>query len=169
MYNSETKEGESVETEEKKSLIGKYYDMVYKLAVSQTKDLQHAEDVTNDTFLKFIETDKQFDSEEHVKAWLIRVTINRSKSVFLSAWYRKTVPLEENISVEMSEGESEVYTAVLKLPPKYRAVIHLFYYEDLSVAEIADSLKIQPSTVRSQLTRGRAMLKDVLKGAEVLV
>ena len=158
-----------METEEKKSLVGKYYDMIYKLAVSQTKDLQHAEDVTNDTFLKFIETDKHFESEEHAKAWLIRVAINRSKSVFLSSWYKKTVPLEENLPVEMSEGESEVYGAVLKLPQKYRAVIHLFYYEDLSVAEIADSLKIQPSTVRSQLTRGRAMLKDVLKGADLLV
>lgn len=158
-----------METEEKKSLVGKYYDMIYKLAISQTKDLQHAEDVTNDTFLKFIETDKQFESEEHAKAWLIRVAVNRSKSVFLSSWYKKTVPLEENLPVEMSEGESEVYSAVLKLPQKYRSVIHLFYYEDLSVAEIADSLKIQPSTVRSQLTRGRAMLKDVLKGADLLV
>ena len=106
---------------------------------------------------------------DRAKAWLIRVAVNRSKSVFLSSWYKKTVPLEENLPVEMSEGESEVYSAVLKLPQKYRAVIHLFYYEDLSVAEIADSLKIQPSTVRSQLTRGRAMLKDVLKGADLLV
>lgn len=155
--------------EEKKSLVGKYYDMIYKLAVSQTKDLQHAEDVTNDTFLKFIETDKRFESEEHIKAWLIRVAINRGKSVFLSAWYRKTVPLEENIPVEMSVDESGVYSAVIKLPQKYRAVIHLFYYEDLSVAQIAETLNIRESTVRSQLTRGRAMLRNILKGAEEIV
>ena len=155
--------------EEKKTMVEKYFDMVYKLAVSQTRDLQHAEDVTNDTFLRFIESDKRFDSEEHVKAWLIRVTINRSKSIFLSAWYKKTVPLDESISEEMNEEESDVYMSVLKLPPKYRAVIHLFYYEDLSVAEIADTLKIKQSTVRSQLTRGRAMLKEVLKGDDELV
>lgn len=155
--------------EEKKSLVGKYYDMIYKLAVSQTKDLQHAEDVTNDTFLKFIESGKHFESEEHIKAWLIRVAINRSKSVFLSAWYKKTVPLEENIPVEMSVEESGVYSAVMKLPPKYRAVIHLFYYEDLSVAEIAESLGERASTVRSQLTRGRGMLREILKGAEDFV
>ena len=93
---------------------------------------------------------KPFASEEHLKAWLLRVTINCSKKFFMSSWYRKT-------------EELVVYYAVLKLPLKYRTVIHLFYYEQYSVAQIAQYLKRNESTVKSQLKRGREMLKGVLR------
>ena len=149
---------------EKKEMIEKYFDMVYKLAVSQTKDVHHGEDIAGEVFLKFLQSKKEFESEEHVKAWLIRVTIYLSKSLFSSSWHRKTVPLEENILAEMPQEESDVYEQVLSLPKKYRAVIHLFYYEDMSIAEISHILEINQSTVRSQLHRGRAILKEKLKG-----
>ena len=150
--------------DEKKEMIEKYFDMVYKLAVSQTKDVHHGEDIAGEVFLKFLQSKKEFESEEHVKAWLIRVTINLSKSLFSASWHRKTVPLEENILAEMPQEESDVYEQVLSLPKKYRAVIHLFYYEDMSIAEISHILEINQSTVRSQLHRGRAILKEKLKG-----
>lgn len=150
----------------KHRMVEKYFNMIYKLALSQTGEKEHAEDVTSDVFLKFISTDKEFETEEHIKAWLIRVTINRSKSIFSNSWFKKTVPLEDNITVEMPESESEVYEAVLSLPQKYRAVIHLFYYEELPVAQIAKYMKINESTVRSQLHRGREMLKTKLKGED---
>ena len=150
----------------KNRMVEKYFNMIYKLALSQTGEKEHAEDVTSDVFLKFISTDKEFETEEHIKAWLIRVTINRSKSIFSNSWFKKTVPLEDNITVEMPESESEVYEAVLSLPQKYRAVIHLFYYEELPVAQIAKYMKINESTVRSQLHRGREMLKTKLKGED---
>lgn len=146
------------------SLIEKYFDTVYKLALARTKDVHHAEDITGDVFLKFMQTDKVFDSEEHVKAWLIRVTINCSHSLFSGAWFKKTVPLEETIPAEMPEEESEVYLAVMRLPEKYRTVIHLFYYEEMSVAEISKTLGIGESTIKSQLSRGRNILKESLKG-----
>ena len=108
-------------------------------------------------------SDKAFESEEHIKAWLIRVTINCSKSSFTNSWEKKTVALTEDIPFEMPE-EEEVYKVVGQLPKKYRAVIHLFYYEDLSVKEIARYLNSKESTIKSQLHRGRELLKNMLKG-----
>ena len=108
----------------------------------------------------------KYYSEEHIKAWLIRVTINCSKSTFTNSWVKKTVPLTDDITFEIPEQE-DVYYAVAKLPKKYRAVIHLFYYEDLSIKEIADYLSTKESTVKSQLHRGREMLKQILgRGSE---
>ena len=147
----------------KNAICEKYFDMVYKLALSQTKECHLAEDVTSDVFLKFIASGKDFESEEHIKAWLIRVTLNCAKSIFSSSWFKKTVPLLETITAEMPEEESEVYAAVLKLPQKYRAVIHLFYYEGYSVSEIAKIMDAKESTVKSHLFRGREMLKEKLQ------
>ena len=144
------------------TIIEKYFDMVYHLALSQTKDKNHADDVVQEVFLRFVKTDKPFNDEEHAKAWLIRVTINCSKNVFNNSWFKKTEPLSEDIVFETKE-ESDVYYAVAELPVKYRTVIHLFYYEDLSVSQIAEYLKIKQSTVKSQLHRGRELLKSKLK------
>lgn len=156
--------------EYKNSIIEKYFNMIYKLAIAEVKDVHTAEDVTSDVFLKFMQTQKAFESEEHIKAWLLRVTINASKSFFSSSWFKKTVPLEETLeAAEIPEEESEVYLAVMKLPEKYRTVIHLFYYEELSVREIAEVINSNESTVKSQLSRARAILKETLKGESGLV
>lgn len=144
-------------------VIRKYFDTVYKLALSQTKNQTFAEDVTQDVFVRFIQNKDKFESEEHIKAWLIRVTINCSKSVFMSSWFKKIVPLEEDLTFDNPE-KSDVYFAVQDLPLKYRTVIHLFYYEDMSVREISESIDIKESTVKSHLHRGRMLLKNKLKG-----
>lgn len=144
-------------------IIRRYFDMVYRLALSQTRSVTLAEDVTQEVFLRYIQQEDIFKSDEHIKAWLIRVTVNCSKSVFKTAWFRKTVPLTEEISFDTPE-KSEVYFAVQALPSKYRTVIHLFYYEDMSVKEIADTLGMKQSTVKSHLYRGREMLRTKLKG-----
>ena len=144
-------------------IIRASFDMVYRLALSQTKSIANAEDVTQEVFLRFVENRRKLKSSEHIKAWLIRVTINCSKSVFTSSWFRKTVPLDEEIAFDTPE-KSEVYYAVQSLPSKYRAVIHLFYYENMSVKEIADCLGMKESTVKSHLFRGRELLRSELKG-----
>lgn len=149
-------------------LIRRHIDMVYRLALSQTRDISFAEDVVQEVFLRFIQNRGGLKSDEHIKAWLIRVTINCSKSIFKSAWYRKTVPLQEDITFDTSE-KSEVYFAVQTLPSKYRTVIHLFYYEDMSVKEISDCLHVKESTVKSHLFRGRELLRNKLKGGYDLV
>lgn len=147
----------------KHEMTEKYFDTVYRLALARTKDKEHAQDVTQDVFLRYINTDKEFESEEHVKAWLLRVTINCSNSLFTSSWYKNTAPLTEDIRFESKE-KSDVYYAVAELPSKYRTVVHLFYYEDMSVAEIADIMNTKQSTVKSQLHRSREILKKLLKG-----
>ena len=131
--------------------------------MSQTKNQTFAEDVTQDVFVRFIQNKDKFESEEHIKAWLIRVTINCSKSVFMSSLFKKTVPLEEDLTFDSPE-KSDVYFAVQDLPLKYRTVIHLFYYEDMNVREIAESIDVKESTVKSHLHRGRMLLKNKLKG-----
>ena len=145
------------------NVIETYFNMVYKLALSQTKSKSSADDVTQEVFLRYLKNSRKFESEEHRKAWLIRVTLNCSKNVFSNAWFQKTVPLSEELVFE-EEETGEVYYAVLELPIKYRSVIHLFYYEGFSVDEIASILGKPSSTVKSQLFRGRELLRQKLRG-----
>ena len=147
----------------REQIVKKYIDMVYRLALAQTKSKSDADDIVQTVFLKYLQSDKQFESEEHIKAWLIRVTINSVKTFFSASWFKKTVPLSDDIFFETPEAE-EAYEAVLELPPKYRAVIHLFYYEDMSVKEIANVLNTSEGTIKSQLHRGRELLRKKLKG-----
>ena len=139
----------------------RYIDTVYRLALSRTKSPEYAEDITQDVFVKFMQTSKKFESDEHIKAWLITVTINCTKDLFLSSWFKKTEELDENISAPEKE-ESDLYYALMKLPQKYRTVIHLHYYEGYRVNEIARIIKVSEGTVKSQLHRGREMLKSIL-------
>ncbi len=147
----------------KKEMTEKYFDMVYRLALSHTKDKHTAEDVCQNVFLKYIKTDKVFESEEHIKAWLIRVSVNECKSHFTSSWHKKTVPLSEEI-VFTSPEKSDLFDKVQKLSPKYSDIIHLHYYEDLSIAQISKILGMNESTVKSRLFRGRQKLKEILGG-----
>lgn len=146
-------------------VLEKYNTMIYRLAFSRTKSSYDAEDIMQNVFMKFIYCNVNFESEEHIKAWLIRTTINLSKNLLTSAWFKRTTALEDDIVVTLRE-DSEVYKYVLDLPTKYRTVIHLFYYEDMSTASISDILNIKESTVRSQLHRARNMLKEKMKGDE---
>lgn len=148
-------------------VVDKYADMVYRLAFSHLKTKSSADDVFQDVFLRYISKPRDFESEEHRKAWLIRVTINCCKSMWSrsQAWSRKTEPLTE--LTEMiplaTEEESELYEVLMTLPMKYRTVIHLFYYEDLSIKQISSAIRVKESTIRTWLTRGRATLKEKLK------
>lgn len=148
---------------EKRIMAEKYFDMVYRLALSRTRDTSLADDVTQEVFLRFLREEKPFRGEEHIKAWLLHVTVNCTKKLFSSAWYRRTVPLSCDITFSDPEV-NDVYLAVAKLPVKYRTVIHLFYYEDLSISDIAACLGRKESTVKSWLRRGREALKKELGG-----
>ncbi len=145
-------------------LIEMYSDMIFKLAYARTQNKQDAEDITQEVFLKYIKADKKFNDEEHRKAWFLKVTVNAGKSLVTSAWFRHRTNIEEaeNIGECMYEN-SEIYYAVQKLPQKYRTVIHLFYYEDYSVAQISAVVGAKESTVKSQLHRAREQLKDLIK------
>ena len=145
----------------------KYSDMVYRLAVARVKNKYDADDILQEVFLRFIKYKDRVENEEHLKALLIRITINCSKSLLTSGWFKRTEPLSESFSVR--DEYSDTLDAVLRLPQKYRTVIHLHYYMGYSVEEIAKILKSKPSTVKSQLHRARQKLKIDLKGDEVNV
>lgn len=146
-------------------IVHKYIDMVFRIALSQTNCKADAEDVVQDVFLKFLSCKKKFESEEHIKAWLIRVAINCSHKIFSSSWFKKTVPLSEDIPFEEPEM-SDVYNALNTLPHKYRTPLYLYYYEELSVKEISALLNIREGTIKSQLSRGRELLRQKLEGGE---
>lgn len=144
------------------TVIKAYSNMVYRLAFSQTRNKSSADDIYQEVFFRYIKKTPQFETENHRKAWLIRVTINCCKKMWTSSWRKKIVPLDETIVFETKE-ETNLHYELQKLPVKYRAVIHLFYYEDLSIEEISETLNQKPSTVRTQLTRARYKLKEILK------
>ena len=148
------------------SLFVTYGDMIYRLALVRTRSAADAEDVVQEVFLRCLKNNPSFESAEHQKAWLIKVTINCSKSVLSSAFRRHSV--SENalgeLAAEDEETDSTVYDAVMRLPEKYRTAIHLYYYESYSVKEIALLMRTAESTVKSWLHRARGMLKDALGG-----
>ena len=143
-------------------VIGEYFNMVFRLALTHMKNKHDAEDVTQEVFLRYISKSRIFESEEHRRNWLIRVTINRCNSLW-AAWFRKDEPLDENISFDKKEHD-DLFEYLTMLPHKYRTVVHLFYCEDLSTKQISVTLKAKESTVRTWLTRARAILREKLKG-----
>ena len=148
-------------------IADKYIDTIYRLALSRTKSHSYAEDITQDVFVKLMSANKKFETEEHLKAWLLRVTINLTKDLFASSWYKKSAELDEDVSYTPEE-KSDVYYAVMNLPQKYRTVIHLHYYEGYSVDEIAKIVNATSGTVKSQLHRARQMLKDFVEEDETV-
>lgn len=144
-------------------IINTYSDMVYKLALARTKNKYDADDVFQEVFIRYMKNRDKLVSPEHIKAWLIRVTVNCSSNIFSSSWFKKTVYFIDTLSFETQENK-EIYSSVMELPKKYRTVIHLFYYEDMSISEISKALDIKEGTIKSQLHRGRILLKSILEG-----
>ena len=144
-------------------LVEKYADTVYRLAISRTRDRDSSEDIFQEVFLRLSKKIPEFQSEEHEKAWIIRVTINCTKNLLNSKWNKCVDILETEFAEENIEVE-DVYYDVLRLPQKYRTVIHLFYYENLSIKEISKILNTKETTIKTWLSRGRQKLKNILEG-----
>lgn len=146
-------------------LIDRYTNNLFVIAFNVCKNRHDAEDVVQDTFIQYIARKKEFETEQHIRAWLIRVAINCAKNKNQAFFRRNTLPLEdylETITFESAES-SDLLEAVLQLPEKYRVVIHLFYYEDYAVKEIANILRLSEGNVKVRLSRGRTLLKNTLK------
>ena len=127
-----------------KDLVERYQDNLFAVAFNVCKNAADADDIVQETFMKYYLANKEFDSEQHIRAWLIRVTINKAKNVTRSFWRQHKVSLEEYMETLAFETQkdSELFETVMNLPQKYRIVIHLYYYEDYSVHEIAGLLKL---------------------------
>lgn len=144
-----------------------YLDDVYRVALSGCRNYADAEDVVQNTFVKLWERQEPFEDMEHVRKWLIRVAVNECHSLWRTPWMKKTAYLEElKKEPSFSMGErSELFYAVLNLPVKYRQVVHLYYFEEYSVKEIAKLVKLSETAVQTRLLRARKKLKEALKGA----
>lgn len=152
--------------------IDRYADMVYRLALSQMKNRTDADDIFQEVFVRLVSHIQDLESWEHVKAWLIRVTINCARKHFDQYWNKNVDYIEDTERLEDEAAEYEVpeehpvRAAVARLPAKYRTVVHLYYYEELSIAEIAQLTGQKESTVKSQMHRAREILKGIL-GEEI--
>lgn len=146
-------------------LFERYQNNLYAVAFNVCKNAEDAKDVVQDTFIQYYSLKKEFDNEQHIRAWLIRVAINRAKNMNRAFWKKNKMSLEdymETLVFETPESE-ELFETVMNLPEKYRIVIHLFYYEDYTIHEMADILKISESNVKVRLSRGRSLLKEKLQ------
>ena len=142
-------------------LVNKYENTLFRAALAILGDRAGAEDAVQDTFLRYLEKRPAFADENHEKAWLLRVTANGCKSRLRTVKLHPLTELLEDYPARTSE-ESGVLEAVLALPPKERAAVHLFYYEGYSTEEIAALTGQRPGTVRSHLSRARAKLREWL-------
>ena len=150
---------------ETQALAETYRDRLFAAAFQVCGNAADAEDAAQEALLRYHISEKQFESEQHIRAWLLRVAINCAKNVSRSFFRRNTVPLEDYMdSLEFDSGESrEIFREVMNLPETYRLVIHLYYYEDYSVAEIGRILGLTESNVKVRLSRGRRLLKKALQ------
>lgn len=146
-------------------LVALYQNNLFAVAFNVCKNAQDAEDIVQDTFIQYYTMKKEFENEQHIRAWLLRVAINKAKNANHTFWRRNKLSLDdyiETLTFETSQSEN-LFETVMRLPEKYRIVIHLYYYEDYSVREIANILRLSESNVKVRLSRGRSRLKEVLK------
>ena len=150
--------------EEFTCLARKYMDTVFRVAMNYLKNKTDADDVTQNVLLKFYKSDVDFESEEHVKHWLIRVTLNECKNFLRFPW-QKYASLEDYMeTLQMPEPEHrEMLNAVMALPTKYRMILYLYYYEGYSVGEMSKMLDRKESTIQTQLATARKKLKIELE------
>ena len=140
---------------------------IYRLAYACLRRHADAEDILQEVFIKYYRSAPEFESDEHEKAWLLRVTTNTCISLLRSPWRRITGPIPESMPApEPTDDGSWLISLVHRLPARYAAVIHLHYYEDLSVREISSILRVPEGTVKSRLSRARSLLEDMIKKEE---
>lgn len=146
------------------SVVDKYSDMVYRIAYHALCDTHYAEDITQEVFLKLCKLAPIFESDEHEKAWLIKVTVNMCKNHNKKVYTHPNVELTDNIPVHDEYNDGTVLGAVMALPQKYRTVVYMFYYEGYQIKEISAVLDMNINTVSSLLARARKKLETMLEG-----
>ncbi|KGR79829.1 RNA polymerase sigma factor [Ureibacillus manganicus] len=143
-------------------IVQTYSDTLIRIAVQQTKNMSEAEDIVQEVYMKLMRQKKPFDSEAHLKAWLIKVTFNKCKDYFKSSRVKKTVPITEEMTF-FSKEEQIVLPEIFELDPNERLIVYLHYYEGYTTAEIANLIDMKVNTVGSKLRRVRMKLKVILE------
>ena len=144
--------------------VERYQDTVYRVALHVLASPQDADDAVQEVFLRLYTAQKIFQSEEHLRRWLLRVTVNYCRDVLRSPWRKRRASLDElpTQPVFQKPEQEALYQTVMTLPENYRIVLVLFYYEELSVREIGTLLGLETSAVTTRLSRARAKLKEQL-------
>ena len=147
----------------------KYWSVLFRIALNYYANIHDAEDTVQDVMVKLYASGKEFENEEHLRNWLIRVTINSCKNFLSSFWRRKKMSLEvlSEIAVWDDSEESELWMTVMSLREKYRTVVFLHHFEGFTTKEIAEMLGQTDLTIRARLLRARKQLKEVLQDEEV--
>lgn len=149
------------------AILERYEKTVYGVALARTGNRADADDVFQEVFFAYFQSNKTFSDEEHRKVWLLRTTLNLSRRVVSSSWRKKTVPLSERedrpITFRTAE-QTELWSALASLSSDLRIPLYLFYFEDLPTQTIAKLLSLRPGAVRMRLSRGRERLRELLKG-----
>ena len=143
-------------------LVDRHEDTLFRAALAILGDVQEAEDAVQDTFLRYLEKRPELRDGDHEKAWLLKVTANRCKSILRTRRRRPTVELLDIYPVPEEEGSRELMEAILALPANQRSAVHLHYYEGYTSEEIGAILGQRPGTVRSHLSRAREALRRYL-------
>lgn len=157
----------TVDKQKYRHIVDEHADMVYRIALNQMQNPHDADDVLQNVFIKLYTKAPDDLAGEHLKRWLIRVTVNECKSIWRRPW-RKHVALEdirEEQAVLLERPYEDLYEAVAELPESCRVVVHLHYFEGYQTAEIAEILQVKEPTVRTRLSRARNYLKDKLQEA----
>lgn len=156
---------QSARPEDFEALVTKHENRLYRTALAITGNKSDAEDLVQEAFIRAYEKAPEFQSEEHEKAWLIRVTVNLCHDLMRSPWRRRIMrQLDSYPAAEPKQDE--LLEEIMRLPARYRTVLHLFYYEGYSVRDISQLTGQRESTIRSQLTRARQKLKARLQEEE---
>lgn len=146
-------------------IIEEYSDTLLRIAYNNTKNMSDAEDIVQDVFVKLMGQNKNFETSNHLKSWLIRVTINACKDYLKSSWFKKVVPLEPTMQFQ-SKKEQKIMDEIFKLKPMDRNLIYLHYYEGYKLSEIGAMLDMNPNTVNTRLRRARGKLKNWIEEGE---
>ena len=147
-------------------LVTRHENTLFRTALAILGNVQEAEDAVQETFLCYLEKRPEFRDGEHEKAWLLKVTANRCKSVLRAHKRHRLVELLDVYPAPEEDGSRELMEAILALPPKQRAAVHLHYYEGYTSEEIGAILGQRPGTVRSHLSRARDSLRRYLTEGE---
>ena len=151
-----------IEKDDFEKTVDKYSQTVFRAVYACCGNYSDAQDIVQETFFRYIKKHPEFESEEHKKAWLIRVAVNLVKDSLKSYWFRNKIDLDENIPFEEDESKA-VWESVKKLPANYRIVIELYYKEGYSINEISEILNKNKATVGTWLARAKKRLEKILK------
>ncbi|WP_434509874.1 RNA polymerase sigma factor [Desulfitobacterium sp. AusDCA] len=141
-----------------------YGKMVFRIAMVNLGNKEDAEETMQEAFYKLLYKSPEFKDEEHEKAWLIKVTVNLCRDILRSVWKKKVVKMEDIDTYYGDPYDSNILKDIVRLPTKYKTVIYLYYFEDYSIKQISEILKIKESATKMRLQRGRQLLKIELEG-----